>query len=109
MTADATRSRAPRRAARRGKQRSRGFRLVRTAALVTAVVLIASTGISIAPALMAPGTDSVAARLAEWGRDHGLGWAVTALEQAQYAKDKPSVGGSVGGGLPKTGPKTVPG
>jgi len=58
---------------------------------------------------MAPGTDSVAARLAEWGRDHGLGWAVTALEQAQYAKDKPSAGGDVAGGLPTTGPQTAPG
>jgi uncharacterized protein YigE (DUF2233 family) len=58
---------------------------------------------------MAPGTDSVAARLAEWGRDHGLGWAVTTLEQAQYAKDKPSVGGDVAGGLPTTGPEAAPG
>ena len=52
---------------------------------------------------MAPGTDSVAARLAEWGRDHGLGWAVTALERAQYARDAPTVGGSVSGGLPTVG------
>jgi Phosphodiester glycosidase len=52
---------------------------------------------------MAPGTDSLAARLAEWGRDHGLGWAVTALERAQYARDAPTVGGSVSGGLPTVG------
>jgi hypothetical protein len=67
------------------------------------MVLVVSTGVSMAPALMAPGTDSVAARLAEWGRDHYLGWAVTALEQLQYAKDKPTVGGSIAGGLPTTG------
>jgi len=102
---DPTRSRAPRRAVQRGKQRSRRFRLFRGAALSLVVILVVSTGVSVAPALTAPGTDSVAARLAEWGRDHGLGWAVTALEQAQYANDKPSVGGDVAGGLPTTGPE----
>lgn len=72
-------------------------------ALALAVLLIVSTGVSVAPALMAPGTDSVAARLAEWGRDHGLGWAVTALEEVQYAKNQPVIGGSVAGGLPTVG------
>jgi hypothetical protein len=71
--------------------------------LSLAVLLVLSTGVSIAPVLMAPGTDSVAARLAEWGRDHGFGWAVTAMERAQYAQDAPTVGGSVSGGLPTVG------
>lgn len=81
-------------------RRSRRFRVVRTAVLGLAVLLVASTSASVAPALLAPGTDSVPARLAEWGRDHGLGWAVTALEKVQYARDAPTEGGSVAGGLP---------
>ena len=100
MSSAATKTSRPRRAQRGVERRSRRFRLVRTAALSLAVLLVGSTGASIAPALAAPGTDSVAARLAEWGRDHGLGWAVTALEQAQYARDAPTEGGSVSGGLP---------
>ena len=108
MSSHATRDAAPRRAKGRGRQRSRRFRIVRTAALSLAVLLMGSTAVSIAPALMAPGTDSVAARVAEWGRDHGLGWAVSALETVQYAKDKPTVGGSVAGGLPTIGPQSVP-
>jgi uncharacterized protein YigE (DUF2233 family) len=88
---------------RHQKRRSRRFRTIRAAALTLAVLLVGSTAVSIAPALAAPGTDSVAARVAEWGRDHGLGWAVSALETVQYAKDKPTLGGSVDGGLPTVG------
>jgi hypothetical protein len=58
------------------------------------------TGESIGDALNAPGTDTTAARLAEWGRGHWLGWAVTGLEHVQYAADKPAVGGSPPGGIP---------
>ena len=39
---------------------------------------------SISVALLAPGTDPVSARLAEWGRNHGLGSLVTLAENAQY-------------------------
>src|SRR5674536_114216 len=42
--------------------------------LAVAVVFLLALGIvgwSVGRALTAPGTDSVAARLAEWGRDHG--------------------------------------
>src|ERR1017187_5984468 len=56
---------------------------------------------SIGGALAAPGTDSTAARLAEWGRFNGLGWAVSALEQAQYQMNTPKVGGSLAGGIPR--------
>lgn len=103
MSSDATKTTAPRRGVRRVSRRSRLSRVVRRVALGLAVLLVAATSASIAPALMAPGTDSVAARLAEWGRDHGLGWAVTALERAQYAQDAPVVGGSPSGGLPTVG------
>jgi hypothetical protein len=104
MSSEATRRAKPRRGKRRHTQRSRPFRIVRAATLSLAVLLALSTGASIAPALLAPGTDSMTARLAEWGRDHGFGWAVTALERAQYAQDAPTVGGSVSGGLPTGGP-----
>lgn len=57
-------------------------------------------GWSVGAALMAPGTDSVAARLAEWGRDHGLGAIITALEQQQYQQQRPRVGGLPPGGIP---------
>jgi hypothetical protein len=56
---------------------------------------------SVGGALMAPGADTTAARLAEWGRFHGLGWAVDALEQIQYQLDPPKVGGALAGGIPE--------
>lgn len=58
---------------------------------------------SVAGALLAPGTDSTAARLAEWARFHGFGWVVSGLEQVQYQLDPPKLGGSVAGGIPKVG------
>ncbi|HEX8972066.1 phosphodiester glycosidase family protein [Oryzihumus sp.] len=69
-------------------------------------------GSSLAQALMAPGTDSAAARLAEWARFHGLGWVVSDLEQAQYALSPPAVGGTPTGGIPQVqpdGPATAAG
>lgn len=59
---------------------------------------------SVGGALTAPGTDSTAARLAEWARTHHLGFVVTSLEQAQYAMNKPKAGGTVAGGIPTIGP-----
>lgn len=56
---------------------------------------------SVGGVLTAPGTDTTAARLAEWGRSHGLGSAITALEQVQYRLEPPKVGGLLAGGIPK--------
>ena len=53
---------------------------------------------SVSTALLAPGTDPLSARLAEWGRNHYLGFVVTALENAQYSVSKPKVGGSLDAG-----------
>ena len=50
---------------------------------------------SVSTALLAPGTDPVSARLAEWGRDHYLGSVVSALENAKYNVSKPKVGGNL--------------
>jgi hypothetical protein len=82
--------------------RSATFRRVRNGVLAALLVATILVGASVGQALAAPGTDSVAARLAEWARTHSLGWVVTNLEQAQYALvTKPKTGGSVAGGLPK--------
>lgn len=61
-------------------------------AIVVAIFLGSLTW-SIGSVLSAPGTDTVAARLAEWGRDHGLGFVVTAAENVQYWLNPPKIGG----------------
>ena len=55
---------------------------------------------SIGSDLVAPGTDSTAARLAEWARANRLGAAVSALERLQYQLDPPKVGGAPRAGIP---------
>lgn len=62
-------------------------------------VFLAAVAWSIGRALTAPGTDSLSARLAEWGRDHGLGVVVLGLEKLQYDLHKPRVGGEPPSGL----------
>jgi hypothetical protein len=57
-------------------RRRRLRRLLRTT-LVLVLVLLLPVAWSLGRAVTAPGTDSVAARVAEWGRDHGLGAIVT--------------------------------
>ena len=56
---------------------------------------------SLGGALMAPGTDTTTAKLAEWARFNGMGWAVDELEQIQYQLDPPKVGGRLAGGIPE--------
>lgn len=60
---------------------------------VVLALLLGSLTWSVGSVLTAPGTDTVAARLAEWGRDHGLGFVVTAGENIQYWLNPPKVGG----------------
>ena len=62
--------------------------------IVLLIILIGSFSWSLGRALTTPGTDSVAARVAEWGRDHGLGIVVTASETVQYWLHPPKVGGT---------------
>ena len=90
----------PQRPPRRGPSgpTRRRFWLRRLGVLL--VVLLLWLTWSIGGALTAPGTDTTSARLAEWGRFHGLGWAVSGLEQMQYTANPPKVGGSVAGGIP---------
>ena len=87
--------------ARHGAPRPRPHRSWARRIGLLLVVLLLWPIWSIGGALAAPGTDSTAARLAEWGRFNGLGWAVSALEQAQYQMNTPKVGGSLAGGIPR--------
>ncbi len=82
----------------------------RSVALVAVLMLaVAGPAWSIGGALSVPGSDSVAARLAEWGRNHGLGGAVTWLEGVQYQLNPPPVGGTPAGGIPHAvGPQPAP-
>lgn len=64
---------------------------LRVVALALAVGLVA-LGLSVGSALTAPGTDSTAARLAEWARGHGLSSLVDRLERVKYRP--PAVGGT---------------
>jgi hypothetical protein len=75
-------------------------RRTRRVVLVALLVFLVVVGWSIGGALTAPGTDSTAARLAEWGRDHGLNGVITWLETQQYANNQPKVGGAPMGGIP---------
>jgi hypothetical protein len=91
---------------RRPRRRARSVGIV-----AVLLLLAAGPAWSIGAALTVPGSDSVAARLAEWGRDHGLGGVITWLEGVQYQLDPPPVGGSPAGGIPQAGgtrPATAP-
>lgn len=83
-------------------------RRVRAGILAVVAVFLLVTGVSVGGALTAPGTDTTAARLAEWARTHGLGAVVTYLETEQYQLSKPKVGGTVAGGIPKVSRGVVP-
>lgn len=93
---------------RRGATRShrpfwRRHRRVGQVLLAVAVVLLLALGIvgwSVGRALTAPGTDSVAARLAEWGRDHGASSLIDAAERWRYRQHPPRTGGALAGGIP---------
>jgi hypothetical protein len=73
------------------------------AVAVVVIVMLGAVGLVVGYALSAPGNDSVGAKLAEFGRDHGLGDVVTWLEQLDYAADQPAVGGVPPGGIPTAG------
>ncbi|WP_160148789.1 phosphodiester glycosidase family protein [Amycolatopsis alkalitolerans] len=75
-------------------------RWLRRSLLAAVLLFLIVVGWSVSAALLAPGTDSVAARLAEWGRDHGLGGVITWLETQQYNHNQPAVGGLPAGGIP---------
>jgi hypothetical protein len=69
----------------------------RRAALTLIGLLLVAVGWSVGCALLAPGSDSIAARLAEWGRDNGFDPVITGLEKATYVP--PPTGGEPAGGI----------
>lgn len=72
----------------------------RRAVLLLVILVQVVAGAALVDALRAPGGDSGPAKIAEWGRDHGLGGLVTWLEARQYEADKPATGGRPEGGVP---------
>jgi len=88
------------RVSRQSQQRRANLRRTLRAAGVVILVVLAVVGYSLGGALSRPGNDSLAQRVAEWGRDHHLNWAVSGLEQTQYNLNKPKTGGTLAGGIP---------
>ncbi|NUP40499.1 MAG: phosphodiester glycosidase family protein, partial [Streptomyces sp.] len=70
-------------------------RLVTRGLTGTCLLCTGWLGWSVGEALTYPGKDSTSARLAEWARDHELGFVVDKLEDVQYAMDPPKVGGTL--------------
>ncbi len=79
---------------RRGRAQRRRRRLLRRLLAAGLVVTLVCVGWSVTTTLMTPGGDSVAAKLAEWARDHGLGVVVGWAETAQYDLHPPQEGGT---------------
>jgi hypothetical protein len=76
-------------------------RPIRRLFLLAVALCLVIAGWSVVGYLTAPGTDTAAARVAEWGRDHGMGDLVTFLEKQQYQQNQPKVGGTPAGGIPR--------
>lgn len=77
-----------------------GPRRWRRIVLVLLTVLGVAIGYCVVDALRVPGSDSVAAKLAEWGRGHGFNGEITWLERQVYLRNQPVVGGLPPGGIP---------
>lgn len=73
----------------------RGANKIKVSAIGVPSIFLVVILWSVSNSLLAPGTDPTSARLAEWGRDHYLGFVVSALENAQYSIDKPKIGGKL--------------
>lgn len=71
-------------------------RIIRRAILAAILVALGYVATTMYPYLTGPGTDTTSARVAEWARDHGLGTAVTWLENKTYRA--PAVGGKLTAG-----------
>lgn len=93
--------------ARPASHRLRGRRRWPHVVVVLAVVVALAVSGCVVDALRMPGADSVAAKLAEWGRSHGFNGEVTWLEKELYLRNPPVIGGQPPGGIP-TAAGTVP-
>jgi hypothetical protein len=70
-------------------------RIVTRSVLGVCLVCAGTVGWSVGKALTYPGKDSNQARLAEWARDHELGFVVNRMEDLQYRMNPPKVGGTL--------------
>ncbi len=77
--------------------RRRGLRLL----TMLIIAFVAVVGVSLGRALLGPGTDSFAARGAEWARGHGLSAVIDMVERATYSA--PSIGGRPAANSPLSG------
>jgi hypothetical protein len=70
--------------------------------VVLAVLTVAALAVGgcVYDALRVPGTDTMAEKLAEWGRGHGFNSVVTWLEKELYLQNQPAIGGQPPGGIP---------
>jgi hypothetical protein len=66
---------------------------IRTGLAAVIIVLALIAAPSFVSALTRPGTDSVAARVAEWARTHGFSGVINFAERIQYDLHPPKVGG----------------
>lgn len=76
-------------------EQRRRRRLVTRGLTGVCAVCVGTLGWSVGQALTYPGKDSTTARLAEWARDHELGFVVDKLEDVQYSMNPPKVGGTL--------------
>ncbi len=83
-----------RRPRRRLWPRTMRMRRIASVGVLVLAIGIGSTAWSVMGAVTAPGNDPLNARLAEWGREHSLGWLVTQLETLQYKLNQPRTGGA---------------
>jgi hypothetical protein len=60
---------------------------------VPSFLVATASAISIALMLSKPSTDPVTARVADWMRDHGIGFVVTGYEWVEYQLNPPTIGG----------------
>jgi hypothetical protein len=70
-----------------------GRRIV-VALAVSLVFLLLAASWSLGAAVFAPTNDPLAAKVAEWARNHSLGGVVTGLETIQYQLNPPKLGGT---------------
>jgi Phosphodiester glycosidase len=77
----------------RSPKSRRRRKLVGRSILAVFLLVTGYVGVTMYPYLVQPGTDPLEGRIAEWGRDHDLGFAVTWLENHTY--QAPATGGSL--------------
>ncbi len=78
---------------RRRRRRHFGRTIIYYGALTAGLVAV-SGGIIVIQAERVPGNEDLVVKLAEWGRDNGLGPLVTVAESIQYRMNPPAVGGA---------------